>query len=62
MTVNFGDVTKAKNVKNDKDDEEEEALREEKRKREDDVFEKLMRKQREKMSKIDFVAKNMEVA
>ncbi len=61
LTVNFGDVTKAKNVKADIDEEENELEKQERLKREEDAFEKIMKKQREKMSKVDFVSKNMEL-
>lgn len=66
LTVNFGDASgkeKSPNKKGkyDEDDEDiQEEDRERRRKDEDDKFEKIMRKQKQKLSAIDFVSKNME--
>lgn len=59
--MTFGDVQKQQKTQKTAKDEDEEALEKEERKKfEDDVFEKIMKKQRDRQSKVDFVAKNME--
>jgi hypothetical protein len=57
VTVNFGDPNNARNKKDSKNDvdEEEDLERAERKKREDDMFEKIMKQQRAKLSKIDFI-------
>ena len=64
ITVNFGDpnqVEKGKKTKNDNNEEEDYQEKEERLKRENDMFEKIMKKNREKMSKIDFIQKNADM-
>ena len=54
-------MDKGKKSKNDGNEEEDFQEKEERMKRENDMFEKIMKKNREKMSKIDFIQKNAEM-
>jgi hypothetical protein len=65
--VNFGDASR--NIDKSKGrggtdtlEDEEEAERQRKKDHENDIFEKIMRKNRNKQSKVDFIHKNMEQA